>query len=90
MASGFVPASDSSAAPSTDKPSIPVNDEWEAAKASIEQRRREREQGSQQDNAKSLYETLQANKGTSCSSASFFPSPRSELRDISNYSLDHG
>ena len=66
MSSGFVPASDSTSAPDPAKSSIPVNDEWEAAKASIEQRRREREQASHQENAKSLYETLQANKGTSC------------------------
>lgn len=63
MSSGFVPASGSTTAPSNDNPTIPVNDEWEAAKASIEQRRRERENASHQENSKSLFETLQANKG---------------------------
>ena len=65
MSSGFVPASDSSPKPPDPASKPLVNDEWEAAKAVIEQRRQEREAASREESGKSLYETLQANKGTS-------------------------
>ena len=56
MTSGFVSAG------TTDKP-IERDDEWLQAQQEIEANRRRKEEESRQADGKSLYETLQANKG---------------------------
>ena len=56
MSSGFV------AGGTADNP-IERNDEWRQAQQEIEAKRREKEELGKQNEGKSLYEVLQANKG---------------------------
>jgi hypothetical protein len=56
MSSGFVSGG------TADKP-IERDDEWRQAQQEIEDRRREKEDIGKQNEGKSLYEVLQANKG---------------------------
>ena len=56
MSSGFISGG------TTDKP-IERDDEWLKAQQEIEELRRRKEEEGQQQDGKSLYEVLQANKG---------------------------
>ena len=63
MSSGFVSAG-------TGEDPVRSNDDWEKAKRDIDDNRRRREEAAHQESGKSLYETLQANKGKTTSSFS--------------------
>jgi hypothetical protein len=56
MSSGFVSGG------TIDKPTE-RDDEWRRAQAELEEKRRQKEAQGQQDDGKSLFEVLQANKG---------------------------
>jgi hypothetical protein len=64
MSSGFVSGG------TADKP-IERDDEWRQAQQEIEDRRREKEDLGKQNEGKSLYEVLQANKGDTTSRQGF-------------------
>ena len=64
MSSGFISGGTNDAPTERD-------DEWRKAQQEIEASRRRKEEESRQDNGKTLYEVLQANKGNYCCPQSF-------------------
>jgi len=56
MSSGFVPGG------TIDQP-VERDDDWRKAQQELEETRRRKEEQSRQEDGKSLYEVLQANKG---------------------------